>query len=130
MIKTLLLIKGEEKERAPEKWVKVVRDWIRKNTAVMSLNSKYWNLNNDTKLVILLSSLAVAASIFDFLQPSSNSQLSGWLQLSFLLLGGAVLVTMYYVWSLHSLTSIIARFEAGTPIEEIVTMLPTPTTPT
>ncbi len=128
MIKTLLLIKGEEKERAPEKWVQVVLKWVRKNTAVLSLDTKYWNLGKTTKVILSLCALSVISGLLDLFQTGSQ-QPSSFLQLSVLLFAAAVLLTIYYVWTLHNLTTIIAQFELGKSIEEIIETIPAPPPP-
>lgn len=126
MVKGVLLKRGEKASQ--DRIVKFVRDWVGKNTAVMSLDITYWNLDKLSKAIISAASLAAVLSIGDLVMPDFViSTFQGrpvtLFDLSLALFSLAVLGILYYVLKLHGLTSIITRYELGMPVEDVVKLL-------
>jgi ABC-type multidrug transport system fused ATPase/permease subunit len=103
--------------------VDLVRQWVRKSSAVTSLDTDYWNLASITKAVLILSGLSVVSGAYALLQPSMLIEQNDPLKISIFFFVVAIVATLYYTWKLGELTSVIARFETGTPLEEIVKLL-------
>jgi len=110
-------------ERSPEDIVDFVRQWVRKSSTVASLDTDYWNLGLITKAVLILSGLSVISGAYALGQPTMLIERNDPLQLAVALFVLAILATLYYAWKLSDLTSLIVRFETGTPLEDIVKAL-------
>jgi ABC-type multidrug transport system fused ATPase/permease subunit len=110
-------------EKPPEDIVDFVREWVKKSSAIKSLDTDYWNLGWITKAVLILSALSVLSGAFAFSQPTQLIEQNEPLRYSLILFVLAVLATLYYTWKLGDLTSVIARFETGTQVDEIVKLL-------
>jgi ABC-type multidrug transport system fused ATPase/permease subunit len=127
-------------EEAPEDIVNFVREWTTKNQAVKSLDADYWRLDSVTKAVLALSALSVLTGMIALFQPTSMFSLPTlptiptattqqvpipvyWVNVSLVSFCFAVWATLYYIWRIQSLNSIISRFEIGASIEEIIKLL-------
>jgi len=110
-------------EKPPEDIVDFVRDWVKKSSAIKSLDTDYENLGGITKAVLVLSALSVLTGAFAFSQSTQLIEQNDPLKYSLVLFVLAVLATFYYAWKLGELTSVIAGFETGTQVDEIVKLL-------
>jgi ABC-type multidrug transport system fused ATPase/permease subunit len=110
-------------QKPPEDIVDFVREWVRKSSAVTSLDTEYWNLASITKAVLISSGLSVVSGAYALLQPTMLVEQNDPLKISVFFFVVAIVAALYYTWKLGDLTSIIARFETGTPLDEIVKLL-------
>jgi hypothetical protein len=120
--KTLWSTLGQKarKKEPPDDIIDFLRQWIWKSKAVGFLDTGYHFLGLLTKVIMILGGVSAFLGLLALTQPTTQPQI---LETSAAFFGLAVATTFFYIWWLHEMTSVLAEFELGKSLDDIVKIL-------